>query len=327
MRSAAVLGLAATALAAPSLIEERATCAASYDGSFGITVFKVTNGKREVQPRDGGALVITLQDGVLHDDKGRIGNVVANYQFQFDPAPGQPDAVETADFSVCSNGALAHKGDVQWYQCLSGNFYNLYSKNWAAQCEPVQIFIQPIAGTGSGSVTQIGDGQAQQPTKVSQIGDGQVQAPTNVPATQIGDGQVQAPTGAPVSQIGDGQVQVPSSIAVVTQIGDGQVQAPTGAPATQIGDGQVQAPTGAPATQIGDGQVQAPTGAPVTQIGDGQVQAPTGAPVTQIGDGQVQVPTGAPTPTPSYLPPSAGNQVIPGAFAAFVAVLGAVFAL
>ena len=26
-----------------------------------------------------------------------------------------------------------------WYRCRSGDFYNLYSKNWAPQCEAVTI--------------------------------------------------------------------------------------------------------------------------------------------------------------------------------------------
>lgn len=304
----AVLGAAATAYAAPQADrapDESAPegCQTSYDGSFSISVVKEpagesSNTKRATGTCAEGSLVITLQDGVLKDSQDRTGNIVANYQFQFDK-PLQDNAIYTRGFSVCSNGKLAIGANTTFYQCLSGDFYNLYDRDWAEHCEPISIVASPCSGSSGsggseGSASQVPDGQVQAPSApVSQIGDGQVQAPTGAPVSQIGDGQVQAPTGAPVTQISDGQVQAPTG-APVSQISDGQVQAPTGAPVSQISDGQVQAPTGAPVSQISDGQVQAPTGAPVSQISDGQVQAPTGVPVSQISDGQVQAPTGAP---------------------------------
>ncbi|KAL5324842.1 hypothetical protein ACEPPN_005961 [Leptodophora sp. 'Broadleaf-Isolate-01'] len=312
-------------------------CSQSYNGDFQITI--VNGSSTAVAKRQSstcgqeGLLTAKLAGGVLTDSQGRIGSIVANYQFQFDGPPPQAGAIYTAGFSVCQNGSLAIGGSAVFYACQSGDFSNLYDRAWADQCKPVFINVLPCGTSGGAGqqpdgqptftsaappVSQIGDGQPQGTTAVAppvtQIGDGQVQAPTAAPVapvTQIGDGQLQVPTGIPVTQIGDGQVQAPTAAPAppVTQIGDGQVQAPTAAPAppvTQIGDGQVQAPTAAPAppvTQIGDGQVQVPTaapaGTPITQIGDGQVQAPTVAPappVTQIPDGQVQVPTVAPTP-------------------------------
>jgi len=83
-------------------------------------------------------LALTLADGILHDAKGRTGYIAANYQFQFD-APPQAGALFTSGFSVCSNGSLALGGSNVFYQCLSGNFYNLYDRHWAAQCSPVTI--------------------------------------------------------------------------------------------------------------------------------------------------------------------------------------------
>lgn len=343
----AALGLVASAAALPSLGERQAgpACADNFDGTFEITVFKEA-GKRDIQKRacnaNAGALILKLKNGVLTDAKGRTGYIASNYQFQFD-GPPQANHLQTSGFSVCANGKLALDGKTDFYQCLSGNFNNLYDRSWAPQCEKIIIVAMSCGDGTSPGVTQVGDGQPQSPTKVTEIGDGQPQAPTKAPITQIGDGQIQAPTGAPITQIGDGQVQVPTKAPVappVTQIGDGQVQAPTAAPkppaVTQIGDGQVQAPPKAttlanPVTQIGDGQVQAPTGAPkpppVTQIGDGQVQAPTSAPVgnpvTQIGDGQVQAPTGTPAPVPA-----AGVRALPGtSIALAAAALGAIFYL
>jgi hypothetical protein len=284
----ALAALAAVAYAAPQGVtidispssSAPAGCAGSYNGAFEITIINSTIVKRDTIKRDStcgtpGFLTLTLANGVLKDAQGRTGYIADNYQFQFD-APAQTGAIYTAGFSVCGNGSLALGGSNIFYECLSGDFYNLYDRHWAAQCEPILIDVLPCGST----------------TGVTQAPDGQPAGTTIGVVTQISDGQPQGQSAVPVSEFTDGQPQVVTSMPkpVVTQISDGQVQAPTGKPVTQISDGQVQAPTGKPVTQISDGQVQAPTGKPVTQISDGQVQAPTGKPVTQISDGQVQAP-------------------------------------
>lgn len=341
--TAAALGLAATVAAvpqgAPSGLKPDggapSGCSANYNGKFEVSIFKAGNSKRSVEKRDcssDSALVLELKDGVLTDAKGRIGSIVANYQFQFDGPPAQAGAIYTAGFSTCNNGSLAIGPSTVFYQCRSGDFYNLYDRHWAEQCEPVEIVAMPCSGQkpNGGSPMQSPVATKQMVTTVvNALPDGQPQVQTKtigVPMCQIGDGQVQVKTvpcdqapGAPVTQISDGQIQAPSSLPPVSQISDGQIQAPvaTGKPVTQIGDGQVQAPSatgGAPVTQIGDGQVQAPTGAPVTQIGDGQVQVPSatgGRPITQIGDGQVQAPT--------TVPVAGAAQALPGLAVAGVA--------
>lgn len=85
-------------------------------------------------------LALTLDDGVIKDAQGRTGYIASNFQFQFD-APPQAGAIFTSGFSSCSNGTLALGGSNVFYQCLSGDFYNLYNTNWAAQCSPVTISI------------------------------------------------------------------------------------------------------------------------------------------------------------------------------------------
>ncbi|KAI6879494.1 hypothetical protein KC334_g17001, partial [Hortaea werneckii] len=143
MRSAfAPLALAALAAATPmpqASSSATADCSSSYDGEFMIQVVNVTSSaKRSVQKRQDKVLTMTLQDGVLKDDEGRTGYIASNNQFQFD-APPQANALETSGFSICSNGSLALDGTAIWYQCLSGDFYNLYDENDAAQCSPVYI--------------------------------------------------------------------------------------------------------------------------------------------------------------------------------------------
>jgi len=330
MRSTLALALVAgVAWAAPapqgvtSAIAPSASplCSTSFDGTFEISAVTTPSMKRDIEKRScgtPGALIISLANGVLTDSQGRTGYVAANYQFQFDKPP-QAGALFTSGFSACNNGSIALGASTVFWQCLSGDFYNLYDRNWAPQCKPILLQIIPCSGSAP-AVTQISDGQPQAVSAlpITQLSDGQPQGPTATPMTvapitQISDGQVQAPTStaAVITQISDGQIQAPTSTAggVITQISDGQVQAPTstgGAVITQISDGQVQAPTstggGAVITQISDGQVQAPTstpaGAVITQISDGQVQAPTstpaGAVITQISDGQVQAPTSTP---------------------------------
>ncbi|TID21778.1 hypothetical protein E2P81_ATG05047 [Venturia nashicola] len=85
-----------------------------------------------------GTLNITLDGGVMKDDKGRTAYIASNYQLQFDDPP-QSGSIFTAGFSVCNNGSLALGGSTTWYQCRSGDFYNLYDRWWAEQCNPVTI--------------------------------------------------------------------------------------------------------------------------------------------------------------------------------------------
>lgn len=278
---------------------------------------------------------MTLQDGVLKDSKDRTGYIASNFQFQFD-GPPQAGAIYTAGFSTCNNGSLALGGSTVFYRCLSGDFYNLYDRHWAAQCEPIEIVAASCDGASSGSK---GGNVANKPigtslvqtTIVTVIADGQPQVRTTVvpvPMCQIGDGQVQVRTTPcasvpPVSQIPDGQPQGPTLAPPVSQISDGQIQAPTTVPppVSQIADGQPQAPP----------QTAAPVPPPVSQISDGQPQAPTQtAPVvSQIPDGQPQAPNKtAPviSAPPSTVPTNAAERMLPGLAAAAIAAIG-VFAL
>jgi len=97
-----------------------------------------TTGTRMVACQTNGTLALTLKNGILKDSHGRTGYIASNFQFQFDDPP-QAGARITAGFSVCGNGSLALGGSNVFYKCLSGNFFNLYDRNWAPQCSPVTI--------------------------------------------------------------------------------------------------------------------------------------------------------------------------------------------
>lgn len=137
----------------------------------------------------------TLSDGTLLDAQGRTGYIASNYQFQYDK-PAQAGAIYTSGFSACANGSLALGGSAVFYECESGDFFNLYDRDWAAQCSAVEILIMPCGGTAS----ETGDGQV--------VG---TQIVTTTIVSALSDGQPQvktATTGIPlcqVSQISDGE--------------------------------------------------------------------------------------------------------------------------
>ncbi|KAG0666830.1 beta-1,3-glucan linked protein [Maudiozyma exigua] len=83
-------------------------------------------------------LEMSIKDGILTDDKGRVGSIVANRQFQFD-GPPQAGALYAAGWSITPDGNLALGDQDVFYQCLSGDFYNLYDESIAAQCHPVYL--------------------------------------------------------------------------------------------------------------------------------------------------------------------------------------------
>lgn len=113
----------------PSASASTSTSTATLDPAAPTTIVACTTNS---------TLALTLRDGVLTDSRNRTGYIASNFQFQFDDPP-QSGALYTAGFSLCGNGSLALGGSAVWYQCLSGDFYNLYDRYWAAQCEEVTI--------------------------------------------------------------------------------------------------------------------------------------------------------------------------------------------
>ncbi|CCK69358.1 uncharacterized protein KNAG_0C02470 [Huiozyma naganishii CBS 8797] len=94
-----------------------------------------------VSCKTSGTLELTLKDGVLTDSKGRIGSIVSNRQFQFDGPPPQAGAIYAAGWSITGEGNLALGDQDVFYQCLSGNFYNLYDQSIGTQCNKVYLTV------------------------------------------------------------------------------------------------------------------------------------------------------------------------------------------
>ncbi|KAI1429719.1 hypothetical protein F5Y12DRAFT_332559 [Xylaria sp. FL1777] len=227
--ASALVGLA---VAAPQGVTDKLTptgaapagCTGTADGKFEITVAKVTEQKRSIPEKraecgEEGTLVMTLEDGSTFDAQGRTGYIASNYQFQFD-APPQAGALFTSGFSVCSDNIMALGSSKTFYQCLSGDFYNLYDRTWAAQCEPVSLIAIPCGSKDSAA--QSPDGQivgttVVQTTIVTALSDGQPQViTTSLPVPVYS-------TYVPVSEYTDGQIQV-------TPTGTGSAPASTATP-------------------------------------------------------------------------------------------------
>jgi hypothetical protein len=248
------LALVATAFAVPQAVTEDIApkdgppkgCTTSYNGKFEVTIFTPGKSKRDISEvrhnqlhatsitnpsskrscNGEGVLVLTLKDGVLKDAKDRTGYISDSFQFQFDK-PAQAGAIYTSGFSVCSNGTLAFGPSAIFWQCQSGDFYNLYDRNWAEQCEPVEFGVMPCGKSSKSApkkrivgssviattvVTVVSDGTTKEvPTTIAvpmcQIGDGQVQVRT----TPCDDMELPIITAPPVSQVSDGKLQVPTT--------------------------------------------------------------------------------------------------------------------
>lgn len=89
------------------------------------------------------ALSMTLESSILRDAKGRVGSIVSNHQFQFDGPVPQAGAIYTSGWSIV-DGKLALGDSTTFYQCLSGDFYNLYDEKVAEQCTAVELDIVNI---------------------------------------------------------------------------------------------------------------------------------------------------------------------------------------
>lgn len=196
-------------------------CVATGNGRYEVQNVKPSASKRSLEGRavdcsDPNALIVQLNNGVLTDAQGRIGEIVANRQFQFDGPPAQAGSIYTAGWSLCGNMSLAIGPTTVFYQCLSGNFYNIYDQPEGAECVLIHQQLLQCADSGT-------------PSSASSA----APATTSAAVSQQTDGQPTATTPATVvSQQTDGQPTAATPTSVVTQITDGQPQATSPSNAT-----------------------------------------------------------------------------------------------
>jgi hypothetical protein len=251
-----------------------------------MRVANKTNPQKRAACSGDGILVASLSDSVISDAVHRTGYIASNYQFQFD-APPQAGALYTAGFSHCANGSLAFGNSTVFYQCRSGDFYNLYDRWWAEQCSPVEILVMPCgtAEVASDQGQQVVGTTVVATTVVMPLSDGQPQVITTsvtVRICQITDGTPPSPS-PPTPPI-----HPPAPILTIMFYCLGQIQAHT-TPCTL----PPSAATATPAVSVPP--------APVSQYSDGQIQVTpvpgAGQPQTTLrttASGPAIVPTSAP---------------------------------
>lgn len=329
-----VAGQGVTSALAPEA-SAPASCVGSYDGTFEISVAKVegakkrdTNvlAKRGACPTDG-ILVVTLENGVLKDAQDRTGYIASNFQFQFDK-PAQTGALFTAGFSACGNGSLALGGSAVFYECASGDFFNLYDRSWAAQCSPVEILIMECGGNaGEADDGQVVGTEIVTTTIVSALSDGQPQVrttTTGVPlcqVSQIADGQVQVGT-TPCASVTTASVPVP-----VSQQSDGQIQVtpPASVPTVTNAPPPPEVTPSAPAGSAPAGSAPAESGSSAALPSESQPASSETTLATTSTAGGASGTTAAVTPGTSAPATSGGAYVQAASMGAlFVGVIGAV---
>lgn len=84
-------------------------------------------------------LLMTLENGILRDTQNRIGSIVGSHQFQFDGPTPQYGTIYAAGWLITREGQLCLGNSTLFYQCSSGDFYNLYDFPIAPQCSPVSL--------------------------------------------------------------------------------------------------------------------------------------------------------------------------------------------
>ncbi|KAL8846761.1 MAG: hypothetical protein Q9221_008167 [Calogaya cf. arnoldii] len=227
--------VALAALTAAVSAQNPPGCQSDFDGTFvikpvlvnpeeapvGNEPAKMFKRQQTVRTICGSTPIVTLEGGILRDQNGSTGSIVANTQLQFDQ-PLQDNALFTSGFSVCENNTLAYPGSAIFYQCLSGNpndpnnrdalFNNLYTTpvgptgGEADQCDQIYISVigcepSPEQYASFPALTATGGSQAS--TSAS--------SPQATPATSTEAAEEPATTAAPYPTANNGTAPVASA--------------------------------------------------------------------------------------------------------------------
>lgn len=87
------------------------------------------------------ALLMSLTGGIIRDSSNRIGTIVENRQFQFDGPTPQHGTIYANGWSISHDGNLMLGNQNTFYQCASGDFYNLYDQSIDKECDPVRLTV------------------------------------------------------------------------------------------------------------------------------------------------------------------------------------------
>ena len=88
-------------------------------------------------------MLLTLCDGVLHDDRHATGEIVANHQFQFDKPPQKMPYIKGIFHCLHSWYYLALDNKIKFWHCKvdDNGLYKIYDKSIGEQCCEIELII------------------------------------------------------------------------------------------------------------------------------------------------------------------------------------------
>lgn len=168
----------------------------------------------------------------------RIGNIVNNFQFQFD-GPIQDNAYFDKGFQIC-DGKIAVGTDTTFYQCLSGGFYNIYYGfgQDQQQCNPVVLSTfdcVPASNVPSGAQTSFPIKTGPIPGKTGLKLPSGSSSPVTSAASSAASSSSKASSSAPITSSAVISSVVSSAVSSAKYpVGNTTVIAPTGTGVTPV---------------------------------------------------------------------------------------------
>lgn len=187
--------------------------------------------------------MLSLQSGSLRDQSARKGYIASNNQLQFDPMIPQAGAKYTTGFSVCADGSLALASST-WWECRSGDFYNIYTDSTGGECYSAQISVIDHMGSFPAVTTASRAGPSATFPPLSQTMES-----LPVGSSAASPPGMSSPAIMSSQAVGSSVTAVSTQLATMSQITDGQVQAPTNGTTTPYN------PNAAPAGAVSSGYV------------------------------------------------------------------------
>ncbi|GMF03562.1 unnamed protein product [Ambrosiozyma monospora] len=90
------------------------------------------------------AVMMSIIDGIMYDEQGRIGSIVSNSQLQFDGPPPQAGTKYALGWSITNNFFLALGDQTVFYECPQDDQYKVYGDKLYDSCTEVMIKVAGV---------------------------------------------------------------------------------------------------------------------------------------------------------------------------------------